>query len=96
MPKTRGTIRVRTNEVTAPVTVLDRQGEMVMDLSQKDFHVFDNGAEQPIDRPQARPSQRMPVTPSRQLACPSPPLWFGRSPHPHSMRMGLPSGTERS
>ena len=48
-PKTRGTIRVRTNEVTAPVTVLDRKGEMVMDLAQKDFHVFDNGAEQPID-----------------------------------------------
>jgi VWFA-related protein len=48
-PKNRSTIRVRTNEVTAPVTVLDRQGEMVMDLAQKDFHVFDNGVEQPID-----------------------------------------------
>src|ERR1700684_4374156 len=36
-PRTRGTIRVRTNEVTAPVTVLDRKGEMVMDLAQKDF-----------------------------------------------------------
>jgi VWFA-related protein len=48
-PRTRGTIRVRTNEVTAPVTVLDRKGEMVMDLAQKDFHVFDNGVEQPID-----------------------------------------------
>ena len=48
-PKNRSTIRVRTSEVTAPVTVLDHQGEMVMDLAQKDFHVFDNGVEQPID-----------------------------------------------
>jgi len=48
-PKNRSTIRVRTNEVSAPVTVLDRKGEMVMDLAQKDFHVFDNGVEQAID-----------------------------------------------
>jgi VWFA-related protein len=42
-------IRVPTNEVIAPVTVLDNRGEPVLDLAQKDFHVFDNGVEQTID-----------------------------------------------
>jgi len=42
-------IRVITNEVTIPVTVTDRQGDMVLDLTRKDFHVFDDGAEQTID-----------------------------------------------
>jgi hypothetical protein len=36
-------IRVITNEVTAAVTVTDPRGEFVLDLSQKDFHVFDDG-----------------------------------------------------
>ena len=40
---------MRVNEVIAPVTVLDRSGEMVFDLTQKDFRVFDNGAEQKIE-----------------------------------------------
>jgi len=43
------TIRVRVNEVTAPVTVRDRNGEMILSLTKNDFHVFDNGAEQKID-----------------------------------------------
>ncbi len=42
-------IRVRVNEVIAPVTVLDRSGEMVFDLAEKDFRVFDNGVEQKIE-----------------------------------------------
>lgn len=42
-------IRVRTEEVTAPVTVRDRAGEMILDLTKKDFHVYDNGVEQSID-----------------------------------------------
>jgi VWFA-related protein len=42
-------IRVRAEEVTAPVTVRDRMGEMVFDLTKKDFHVYDNGVEQTID-----------------------------------------------
>ena len=33
----------------APVTVFDKQGAPVLDLTQNDFHVFDNGAEQTID-----------------------------------------------
>ena len=32
-----------------PVTVTDSRGDMVLDLTQKDFHVFDDGAEQKID-----------------------------------------------
>ncbi len=42
-------IRVRVNEVIAPVTVLDRSGEMILDLTQKDFRVFDDGVEQKIE-----------------------------------------------
>jgi len=42
-------IRVRVNEVVAPVTVRDRSGEMILSLPQKDFHIYDNGVEQKID-----------------------------------------------
>ena len=48
-PAAKGTIRVRVNEVTAPVTVLNAKGDVVMDLEKKDFHIFDNDLEQPID-----------------------------------------------
>jgi VWFA-related protein len=41
-------IRVYTNEVIAPVTVTDKRGQLVLDLEQKDFHIFDNGVEQKI------------------------------------------------
>jgi VWFA-related protein len=43
-------IRVTTSEVTVPVTVTTRHGELVLDLSQTDFHVFDDGVEQKINR----------------------------------------------
>jgi VWFA-related protein len=39
---------IRTTEVITPVTVQDRDGELILDLEQKDFHVFDNGTEQSI------------------------------------------------
>ena len=42
-------IQVHTEEVIAPVTVLDKGGAPVLDLTQEDFHVFDNGVEQTID-----------------------------------------------
>jgi len=42
-------IRVKAEEVIVPVTVVDKQGEAVLDLTQDDFHVFDNGVEQKID-----------------------------------------------
>ena len=44
-----GTIRVRVALVRAPVVVTDGEGEPVLDLQQKDFHVFDEGADQTIE-----------------------------------------------
>jgi VWFA-related protein len=41
-------VRVNTNLVTVPVTVLDRQGRFVPDLQREDFHIFENGVEQPV------------------------------------------------
>ncbi|MGH9737782.1 MAG: VWA domain-containing protein [Candidatus Acidiferrales bacterium] len=41
-------IRVRTSEVTAPVTVRNHSGDLVLDLTQKDFHLYDDGVEQKI------------------------------------------------
>jgi Ca-activated chloride channel homolog len=49
MPTTRNQIRVGANEVVAALTVRDKQGELVLDLSQNDFHVLDSGIEQRID-----------------------------------------------
>ena len=43
-------IRTRVAEVSAPVVVRNpHTGEMILDLNQKDFHVFDNGVEQNIN-----------------------------------------------
>jgi VWFA-related protein len=47
--QTQNKIQVHTEEVIAPITVLDKHGAPVLDLTQKDFHVFDNGVEQTID-----------------------------------------------
>ena len=41
-------VRIETNLVTVPVSVIDRQGRFVPGLKQQDFHVFENGIEQPI------------------------------------------------
>jgi VWFA-related protein len=43
------TIRVRVALVNAPVAVTDAKGELIPDLQQKDFHVFDSGVEQTIE-----------------------------------------------
>jgi VWFA-related protein len=43
-------IHTLVNEITTPVTVEDKHGNFVLDLAEKDFHVFDNGAEQHINR----------------------------------------------
>jgi len=42
-------IKVETNLVTMPVSVLDREGRFVTGLQQKDFRVFENGVEQKVD-----------------------------------------------
>jgi len=49
-PQAKDSIRTHVNEVVVPVTVTDKNGELALDLTQKDFHVFDGGVEQSIDR----------------------------------------------
>ena len=48
--QTPARIRTHVNEVIVPVTVTDKKGELVLDLAQTDFHIFDKGVEQLIDR----------------------------------------------
>ncbi len=48
VPDAVQSIRVRTSEVTAPVTVRNKSGELVLSLSKKDFHIYDDGVEQKI------------------------------------------------
>ena len=43
-------IRVESNVVNAPVTVLDSSGNFVYDLDEKDFKIFDNGVPQRLER----------------------------------------------
>jgi Ca-activated chloride channel family protein len=43
-------IKVQTSLVSAPVTVLDRSGRFVSNLTQKNFAVLDNGVPQHIER----------------------------------------------
>lgn len=50
VPNAHAKIRTWVNEITTPVTVADKQGNFVLDIQQKDFHVFDNGVEQHIER----------------------------------------------
>ena len=45
----KNAIKVRVNEVVAPVTVTDPKGEMILSLNKDQFHVFDNGVEQKIE-----------------------------------------------
>ncbi len=44
-----GIIRVETNLITMPVSVLDREGRFVTGLQQKDFRIFENGVEEKVD-----------------------------------------------
>lgn len=44
------TIHARVNEITTPVTVQDKKGNFLFGLTEKDFHVLDNGVEQHINR----------------------------------------------
>lgn len=48
-PKEKPAIRVRVDLVNTPVTVRSAAGELVLDLSQSDFRVYDNGVEQSIE-----------------------------------------------
>lgn len=42
-------IRVQTNLVTMPVSVLDRDGRFISGLQQQDFRIFEDGVEQKVD-----------------------------------------------
>ncbi|CAN5513481.1 hypothetical protein BH10ACI2_BH10ACI2_24290 [soil metagenome] len=42
-------IKVETNLVTMPVSVLDRDGRFIGGLQKKDFKIFENGVEQKLD-----------------------------------------------
>lgn len=42
-------IKVETNLVTMPVSVLDRDGRFISGLQQNDFKIFENGVEQKVD-----------------------------------------------
>lgn len=42
-------IRVRVNLVNAPVVVRDAQGELVLDLVEQNFRIFDNGVAQKLE-----------------------------------------------
>ena len=42
-------IKVETNLVTMPVSVLDREGRFISGLQQKDFQIFENGVQQKLD-----------------------------------------------
>jgi hypothetical protein len=44
-----GIIKVETNLVTMPVSVLDRNGRFISGLQQRDFKIFENGVEQKVD-----------------------------------------------
>ena len=48
-PKEKPQIRVKVELVNTPVTVRDAAGELVLDLNQRDFRIFDNGVEQRIE-----------------------------------------------
>jgi VWFA-related protein len=47
---TPANIRVQSSLVSTPVTVIDKSGEFVSDLEEKDFKLIDNGATQHIER----------------------------------------------
>ena len=42
-------IKIETNLVTMPVSVLDRDGRFISGLQQKDFQIFENGIQQKIE-----------------------------------------------
>jgi Ca-activated chloride channel homolog len=49
-PLSKDRIHIATTEVIVPVTVTDPSGELVLNLSENDFHVFDDGVEQRVDQ----------------------------------------------
>jgi Ca-activated chloride channel homolog len=48
-PDDNEVIKIQTNLVTMPVSVLDRDGRFISGLQKKDFKIFENGIEQKVD-----------------------------------------------
>ena len=48
-PKEDEVVRIDTNLVTMPVSVLDREGRFISGLQQKDFKIFEDGKEQKVE-----------------------------------------------
>jgi VWFA-related protein len=44
-----GVVKIETNLVTIPVSVLDRDGRFISGLQQRDFRIFENGIEQKVE-----------------------------------------------
>jgi Ca-activated chloride channel family protein len=42
-------VKIETNLVTMPVSVLDREGRFISGLQQRDFRIFENGIEQKVE-----------------------------------------------
>jgi len=49
VPDNDEVIRIETNLVTMPVSVLDRDGRFISGLQQRDFKIFEDGVEQKVD-----------------------------------------------
>lgn len=49
IPEEDEVVRIETNLVTMPVSVLDRDGRFISGLQQRDFRIFENGVEQRVD-----------------------------------------------
>ncbi len=49
VPEEDQIVRIETNLVTMPVSVLDRDGRFIAGLQQRDFKIFENGIEQKVD-----------------------------------------------
>ena len=52
-PKEDEVVRIDTNLVTMPVSVLDREGRFIAGLQQRDFKIFENGVEQKVEYSQS-------------------------------------------
>jgi VWFA-related protein len=48
-PPPKTSIQVKVDLVNTPVVATDRSGKLVMDLTQSDFHVYDNGVRQKVE-----------------------------------------------
>jgi len=62
---TQGVIKSESNVVLVDVIVTDKRGHYLKDMNQKEFHVFEDGAEQPITS-FSREADIQPGTPERQ------------------------------